>query len=422
MFTFFKPVVHIILIYQITPIYYLFGMSKINQFQRKKSLSLNWLYTIPLPLLEVALLFSWSSGFIGARFSINYAPALLVVFWRYVLLTLLLLPFVYRPLLKTPPRVLMINAGIGLLAMVGYMIGVTQGIALGVPAGLAALCADLLPLGMALVATAFLGERLPQAEDGDMLYERAHHQSPSRHPGYVSSPPSMRIAGGMRQLTERLEARIAAEQVVTDARVIRIERTVGKVQVHTVSSDQRGRMFTAQAVLLALPPALAARIEYLPALPARLTGEWAGTGTWMAPHAKYVAIYEHDFWQQAGLSGEARSGVGPMAEIHDASVPGRVSALFGFIGIPARSRWTTSEENLKLLCRAQLIRLFGEKAGEPVAEYLKDWADDPFTATEKDLLIQAGHTVPAAYPDHGAWADCLRGIGSEWSAQFPWLP
>jgi len=263
---------------------------------------------------------------------------------------------------------------------------------------------------------------IPQAEDGDMLYERAHHQSPSRHPGYVSSPPSMRIAGGMRQLTERLEARIAAEQVVTDARVIRIERTVGKVQVHTVSSDQRGRMFTAQAVLLALPPALAAGIEYLPALPARLTGEWAGTGTWMAPHAKYVAIYEHDFWQQAGLSGEARSGVGPMAEIHDASVPGRVSALFGFIGIPARSRWTTSEENLKLLCRAQLIRLFGEKAGQPVAEYLKDWADDPFTATEKDLLIQAGHTVPAAYPDHGAWADCLRGIGSEWSAQFPWLP
>lgn len=139
----------------------------------------------------------------------------------------------------------------------------------------------------------------------------------------------------------------------------------------------------------------------------------------MAPHAKYVAIYEHDFWQQAGLSGEARSGVGPMAEIHDASVPGRVSALFGFIGIPARSRWTTSEENLKVLCRAQLIRLFGEKAGQPVAEYLKDWADDPFTATEKDLLIQAGHTVPAAYPDHGAWADCLRGIGSEWSAQFP---
>lgn len=42
-----------------------------------------------------------------------------------------------------------------------YLAGVTQGIALGVPAGLAALCADLLPLGMALLAALLLGERLP---------------------------------------------------------------------------------------------------------------------------------------------------------------------------------------------------------------------------------------------------------------------
>jgi len=153
-------VVKIILIYQITSFPYLLGMNPLSQYQKEKSISLNWLYTVPLPLLEVALLFSWRSGFIGARFSINYAPALLVVFWRYVLLTLFLLPFVYRSLLKTPLRVLVINAGIGLLAMVGYMTGVTQGIALGVPAGLAALCADLLPLGMALLAAAFLGERL----------------------------------------------------------------------------------------------------------------------------------------------------------------------------------------------------------------------------------------------------------------------
>lgn len=136
-------------------------MRQISRLQKEKSSRHNWLYTIPLPLLEAGLLFSWSSGFIGARFSIHYAPALLVVFWRFIVLTLLLLPFVYKQLLNTPLRVLMINAGIGLLAMVGYMVGVTQGIAFGVPAGLAALCADLLPLGMALLAATFLGERLP---------------------------------------------------------------------------------------------------------------------------------------------------------------------------------------------------------------------------------------------------------------------
>jgi len=120
----------------------------------------HWHRTLPLPLLEAGLLLTWSSGFVGARFSIDYAPALLVVFWRCIVVCLLLLPFVLRSLRNTPFAVLLIHAAIGLLAMAGYLTGVTQGIALGVPAGLAALCADLLPLGMALLAALAFGERL----------------------------------------------------------------------------------------------------------------------------------------------------------------------------------------------------------------------------------------------------------------------
>jgi drug/metabolite transporter (DMT)-like permease len=119
-----------------------------------------WPQPLPLLLLEACLLLTWSSGFIGARLSIDYAPALLVAFWRCVLLCLLMLPFVWKQLLETSFRVLLRHAGIGLLAMAGYLAGLTQGITLGVPAGLAALCADLLPLGMALLAAAFLGDRL----------------------------------------------------------------------------------------------------------------------------------------------------------------------------------------------------------------------------------------------------------------------
>lgn len=115
---------------------------------------------MPLPLLEAGLILTWSSGFIGARFSIDYAPPLLVVFWRCVLVCLILLPFVFRQLQRTSPAVLLKNAGIGLLAMTGYLAGITQGIALGVPVGLAALFADLLPIGMALLAALFLGQRL----------------------------------------------------------------------------------------------------------------------------------------------------------------------------------------------------------------------------------------------------------------------
>ncbi|KHK64870.1 DMT family transporter [Pseudomonas frederiksbergensis] len=115
---------------------------------------------VPLPLLEAALLVAWSSGFVGARFSLDYAPPLLVVFWRCVLVTLLLFPFVARELRQISPMTLVKNAGIGLLAMAGYLAGITQGIALGVPAGLAALFADLLPMGLALLAAGLLGQRM----------------------------------------------------------------------------------------------------------------------------------------------------------------------------------------------------------------------------------------------------------------------
>ncbi|SFW75439.1 EamA-like transporter family protein [Pseudomonas sp. NFACC09-4] len=106
------------------------------------------------------MLLAWSSGFIGARFSVDYAPALLVVFWRCVLVTLLLFPFALPALRQAPVAVLLKNAGIGLLAMAGYLAGITQGIALGVPAGLAALFADLLPIGLALLSAGVLGRRL----------------------------------------------------------------------------------------------------------------------------------------------------------------------------------------------------------------------------------------------------------------------
>ncbi|MGE7991842.1 DMT family transporter [Pseudomonas sp. NPDC089554] len=115
---------------------------------------------IPLLVLEAALVVAWSSGFVGARFSIDHAPAFLVVFWRCVLVSLVLLPWAIGALRRASAAVLLRHAGIGLLAMAGYVAGVVKGIELGVPAGLAALIADLLPLGTALLALGLPGHRL----------------------------------------------------------------------------------------------------------------------------------------------------------------------------------------------------------------------------------------------------------------------
>jgi monoamine oxidase len=139
----------------------------------------------------------------------------------------------------------------------------------------------------------------------------------------------------------------------------------------------------------------------------------------MAPHAKYIAVFETQFWREQGLSGEAQSTVGPMAEIHDASTEDGQAALFGFFGIPAVVRAQVTESELKALCRKQLVRLFGQEAAVPVVEYVKDWANDSRTATEADQQPGLHQTDFPSSSLSGVWQRHLTGIGSEWSPDFP---
>ena len=139
----------------------------------------------------------------------------------------------------------------------------------------------------------------------------------------------------------------------------------------------------------------------------------------MAPHAKYIAIYDSPFWREQGLSGEARSAIGPLTEIHDASAPRGDSALFGFIGVPADVRRDLSDDELRSHCRAQLTRLFGPLAAMPKGEVIKDWAREPTTATAADRHATAHYgTAPSAEVRLGIWRKRIVGIASEWSPVY----
>lgn len=230
----------------------------------------------------------------------------------------------------------------------------------------------------------------------------------------------MRLVGGMAALINALYRRLDSSRVFNSQIVRRLHRIGEHIEI--TSEDTSGQFTTwrAQHVLLALPPRLVEdSITFEPALPSDMITQWRNTATWMAPHAKYFAIYDDPFWRKHGLSGAARSSQGPMVEIHDASSMGGNGALFGFIGVPASVRQSVSEDVLKAHCRAQLVRLFGEQANTPKAEYLKDWSQDKFTATTADASSDGQHTVaPASKAISGVWSDCLTGIGSEWSPQF----
>ena len=266
-------------------------------------------------------------------------------------------------------------------------------------------------------------ESFEQFEEGDMMVERSAHEPAIRSQGYKSTSPSMRLKGGMAALINALYNRLDQNRIIINQPVHQITKTYDHIDV--ISKDSSGQMMTWQAgqVLLALPPRLAATIAFTPALPTELTTQWRNTATWMAPHAKYFAVYDTPFWRNTGLSGAARSSIGPLVEIHDASIIDSSGALFGFIGVPVQQRQSISEAELRSYCRAQLVRLFGTEAGMPKAEYLKDWAQDPFTATIADLDVNADSygqhaSAPNAKASSGVWQQCLTGIGSEWSRQF----
>ena len=264
-------------------------------------------------------------------------------------------------------------------------------------------------------------ERFVQFEAGDMLVERSGDGPVVRSRGYFNTPPSMRLVGGMGALVEALLGRVNPQKIVSGQTVRRLRKHGSHVDVESHSANGVAMRWRAEHVLLALPPRLLeSAIDFEPALPAELAREWRTTATWMAPHAKYIAIYETAFWRDQGLSGQARSMRGPLGEIHDASMPGGSPALFGFIGSPASTRSQLPDSVLRELCRQQLGRIFGPAAAIPKAEIVKDWAHDPYTATGADVNAIARHAVaPSVSVSSGPWHGYLTGIASEWSPQFP---
>ena len=75
--------------------------------------------------------------------------------------------------------------------------------------------------------------RFAQFEEGDMMVERAADQPPVRMQGYKSTPPSMRLVGGMAALIEALYARLDTRCIMTNQTVRQLTKTDGHIEVQS---------------------------------------------------------------------------------------------------------------------------------------------------------------------------------------------
>lgn len=259
-----------------------------------------------------------------------------------------------------------------------------------------------------------------QHHAGAISIERADGQVMRQAVTWAQQPESFRVAGGMQAVVDALAARLGERvHVKTGTRLRKMTQHSHAIELQF--EDQAGiwTQFAAQ-VILAIPPRLLAQdVRMEPAWPLELQQQLRNTPTWMAQHAKFVAVYPTAFWREQGLSGAAMSQRGPLSEIHDASDEnGQVAALFGFIGASASYRAGVGEAQLKRLALAQLGRLFGPAAAKPLQVYLQDWSSQPFTASQHDRHPLAMHPMYRPVPVPKLWEQRLWLAGTEQSAEF----
>jgi len=198
-----------------------------------------------------------------------------------------------------------------------------------------------------------------------------------------------RLEGGAQELALGLAASLG-ERLRLGAPVRRIERRDGAVRV---IAD--GLELEAQRAIVAVPPAIAARIEVEPPLPEQRQrlAEQLRPGVLN----KCLALYETPFWREDGLSGAAVTDTGPATLTFDCS-PQDASAgvLLGFVGGPeARELAPLPAGERRAAVLAGFERLYGSAAAQPLDYAEQAWATEEWSGGG-----------PTSNFGPGGWSEC----------------
>ena len=182
-----------------------------------------------------------------------------------------------------------------------------------------------------------------------------------------------RVVGGTHQISERMAAQLG-DRVRLGAVVRTITQDADGVRV-----AYEGGEVTARHVIVALPPTLAGRIRYLPALPARRDGltQQIPAGSVI----KFQVGYPTPFWREQGLNGFVLSLDDEFNVVLDNSPPdASCGVLVGFLeGAHARTAADMTPEQRRELITSTLVKYFGDQAAEPFDLVEQDWMAEEFT-------------------------------------------
>lgn len=181
-----------------------------------------------------------------------------------------------------------------------------------------------------------------------------------------------RIVGGSQRISEVLADGLG-DRVVLNSPAEAIQQDDDGVVVRSSAAE-----VTAGRVVVAMSPAMSARLSYQPPLAAardELTQRMA-----MGTIAKIIAVYPTPFWRSQGLSGQGTGDQGPLTFVFDNSPPeGSPGVLVGFAaGSNARTFAQMTDSERRTASLDCFVSWFGAAAARPVEYHEKLWNEDEF--------------------------------------------
>lgn len=96
---------------------------------------------------------------------------------------------------------------------------------------------------------------------------------------------------------------------------------------------------------------------------------------------KAFFVYDEPFWRADGLNGQFISDVGPAHMSNDTCIEGRKEGvILAFLeGAQARTFHHWDEVKRREALTAQMVRIFGPRAADPIAYVDGEWTERPWT-------------------------------------------
>ena len=181
------------------------------------------------------------------------------------------------------------------------------------------------------------------------------------------------FVGGVHQLSQRMAVELG-ERVILNSPVTDIEQ-----DAEGVTATCPEATFRAKALIVAIAPALAGRINYSPLLPAKrdaLTQRMP-----MGSVIKVWIAYSTPFWRARGFSGLFSSDTAAFGPAFDVTPPGTpVGLLAGFFDARNSVEWSARTSDQR---RAEVIRCLttalGAEAQAPLEYVEKNWTQEHYS-------------------------------------------